>query len=276
MPEIILNPSKPPEFLHNNNHVSIAQSTEGWDIFRIAPKEDVPAAAQKRLVYIHGGAFVWHMIDLQWKFIDSIVSQTGAEVIIPAYPLAPYPEASERQGSALTVVPKMAEFLHTTIAESNSPTILMGDSAGGNIAVAALMANRDKGVRQPDRTVLLSPWLDLALPAEEVGHIAAPGMFVDLLQRDAEAWRGNLPIENPLASPVHGQLHDLGKIAVFCGTADVVYPGCQRFVDKATGANGTVVEYHQYADEAHNNLISGTDIGLHARADVYDFIVKVA
>ncbi len=266
---MIQNPSTPPERLIARHDVAFSKSPEGWDMFSVAPTVDT---ARARIFYLHGGAFVWHMVDAHWEFIDDLVSQTAAEVLIPAYPLAPYPDAPDRCGNALTVLPQVAELLGSTMKDSDLPTILMGDSAGGNIATAALMIQREWCRQLPSRTVLLSPWLDLVFRQREIADINAPRMSVDLLKRDAEAWRGTLSLDSSLVSPVNGQLHGLGRIAVFCGTADVVYPGCQRFVQKAANAERTNMTAYLHDDEPHNHLIKGTPVGIEARQKLYDLI----
>src|SRR5687768_12730341 len=159
----MLNPTKPPQGWGAGLDVSSCKSAEGWNIFCVASAE---YEAKQRIVYIHGGAFVWHMIDVHWNFIQSMAANTQAEIIIPAYPLAACPAAPERRATASTVLPKMAELLDTLTNEHDKPTILIGDSAGGNIAVASLMRNRDEQKRLPDHTVLISPWLDLSLRPE--------------------------------------------------------------------------------------------------------------
>ncbi len=269
----MLNPTKPPERWGAGLDVSSRESAEGWNVFRVAPAE---YAARQRIVYVHGGAFVWHMIDAHWNFIHDMAAKTQAEIIIPAYPLAACPAAPERRATASTVLPKMAELLDTLTSEHDGPTIVMGDSAGGNIAASSLIRNRDEQKRLPDHTVLISPWLDLSLRPEEMANINAPGMSTELLSRDAEAWRGTLPIEDHQVSPVNGSLQGMGRIAVFCGTADVVYPGCQRFVDKAAAAEGTEVQYYLDAGEPHSHLITGTAAGLQARSELYDIINSYA
>jgi epsilon-lactone hydrolase len=263
------NPTTPPENWRSDLTVTSSRSDEDWNVFRIKPAEREP---RRRVIYVHGGAFVWHMIESHWNFIGDMVDKTAAEVIIPAYPLAACAVAPERTANAALVLPKIAELLDILINESDKPTILMGDSAGANIATASLLLRRNGQKRLPDHTILISPWLDLSMPPEDLAGMNAPGMDIESLKRNAEVWRGPLSTKDQLVSPLNGPAHNLGRIAVFCGTADVVSPGCQRFAYKAGLAEGTDLYFRLDPGEPHSHVIVGTSIGMEARNELFDII----
>lgn len=264
MSKEIFNPSSPPESPLEGVTISHEESQYGWNIFHVTP-HDVPP--QQRVFYFHGGAFVMHMLERHWDFIGAMAKETNSEVIVPAYPLIPY------GGNVATVPAQVAELVaHSTEASPSTPLTLMGDSAGGNLAIVATMINRDYRQLLPHKNILISPWLDLALPDADLEGIDAPNMNIGNLRGDAEMWRGAWPLDHPYVSPVRDTLHNLGKIAIFCGTADVLNPGCRRFVEKAWEAPGTQVDYYEYPNARHSHALGTTAAGAHARALIYSYI----
>jgi acetyl esterase/lipase len=262
MSKEIFNPSSPPETLPDDVAISIETTQQGWNIFRLWSRDAPP---RQHVLYFHGGAFVWHMLDRHWNFVSTMARETNSEIVLPAYPLAPF-------GRAATVLPHIAELTATAIETADSPVFFMGDSAGGNLAIVATMINRDQGRPLPTGNVLISPWLDLTLPDTDLEGINAPNMSVDNLRKDAHTWRGELSIDHPYVSPVKGALHQLGRIAMFCGTVDVLNPGCRRFAEKAAQSPNTSMQYYEYPGSGHSHTLGTTAAGAHARALVFEYI----
>ncbi len=155
------------------------------------------------VVAIHGGAFIFPPSFFHWINYAVTAYQTGATFEVPIYPLL------QQGGTAGPVVTQMAGLISSQIAAHGpSHVSVIGDSSGGNLALAAtelLVANHQA---IPSSLVLLSPWLDLQSTGGQIGKV----------------WAGNLSVTNPLVSPVNGSLTGLPHTYVYTGTADSLEP----------------------------------------------------
>ena len=130
--------------------------------------------------------------------------QTGATIEVPIYPLV------QQGGTAAIVVPKMAGFISTQIAQHGAPNVsVFGDSAGGTLALSAVEYMVSQGQPVPGSMVLLSPWLAPGLTNPNVAFINDPILNNAGLQQVGKQWAGNLPVTNPLVSPLYGSLSGL-------------------------------------------------------------------
>jgi len=127
-------------------------------------------------------------------------------------------------GAAATVVPAIADMVAELVAEVGAENVtIMGDSAGGTITLAVAMRLRDRGLPAPHGTILISPALDLALTDPAIARIAPrdPWLAAAGPRAVAQLWRGELPLDDPLVSPLHGDLSGLAPIILFSGTRDI-------------------------------------------------------
>jgi triacylglycerol lipase len=151
------------------------------------------------VVAIHGGAFITPPSIFQWLDYTVTAYQTGATFEVPIYPLL------QQGGTAGTVVPSMAGFISSEIAAQGASHVsVIGDSAGGNLALAAAEYMVAHGETVPASIVLLSPWLDLAQSGGQIGKV----------------WAGNLSLTNPEVSPLYGSLSGLPPTYVYSGSLD--------------------------------------------------------
>src|SRR5271166_706626 len=110
------------------------------------------------VVAIHGGAFIFPPSIFHWLDYTMMAYQTGATIEVPIYPLL------QQGGTAGTVVPNMAGLISTEIAAHGAPHVsVIGDSAGGNLALAAAEYMVAHGDPVPASMVLLSPWRDVGM-----------------------------------------------------------------------------------------------------------------
>ena len=110
------------------------------------------------VVAIHGGAFIFPPSFFHWINYSVTAAQTGATYEVPIYPLL------QQGGTAGVVVPQMAGLISSQIAAHGAPHVsVIGDSAGGNLALAAVqyMVATPWAWPRTASMVLLSPWLDL-------------------------------------------------------------------------------------------------------------------
>ena len=153
------------------------------------------------VVAIHGGAFIFPPSIFHWLNYSVTAYQTGATFEVPIYPLL------QQGGTAGTVVPQMAGLISSQIAQHGAPHVsVTGDSAGGNLALAAVqyMVQTNLFGPVPSSLVLVSPWLDLESTGGQIGKV----------------WAGNLSVTNPLVSPLYGSLSGLPPTYVYSGSLD--------------------------------------------------------
>jgi acetyl esterase/lipase len=209
----------------------------GWPVYRVLPRRHTPTRAA---VYVHGGAWVNQIHALHWRLVAGLAARSGTAITVPIYPLAPL-------GTAATVVPSVADLIGELVDRYGAGEVAtVGDSAGGQIALSAAQLLRDRGVPPLHRTVLVSPALDLTLANPEIDLVepqdpwlARPGTRAAI-----ELWRGDLPLKDPLVSPLFGDLAGLGPLTVFSGTRDITSPDTRLMVNRARVA-GVQVDHHE-------------------------------
>ncbi|CAA9251611.1 MAG: Putative esterase, partial [uncultured Actinomycetospora sp.] len=125
----------------------------------------------------------------------------------------------------------------------------------------------DRGVPPLGRTVLIAPALDLRLTNPEIALVephdpwlARPGVHVA-----AALWRGELPLEDPLVSPLLTDHAGLGPLTVFSGTRDITHPDTCLLVERARAA-GVEVDLHEGAGLVHVYPLLPVPEGRAARA----------
>jgi acetyl esterase/lipase len=158
----------------------------------------------------------------------------GARVLLIDYRLAPehpFPAAVDDATRAY-------QFL---LASGIQPAraAIAGDSAGGGLTVASLLALRDAGARLPAAGVCLSPWFDLTMSGGSIRSKAAVDPMVqgENLGRMAQAYLGTADAKLPLASPLFADLRGLPPLLVHVGTAEVLLDDSIRFAERARAAD---------------------------------------
>jgi len=206
-------PATPPK---PSRGVVVARSEDGgWPVVRL-----VPPRASGAVVALHGGAYVFGPEPQHWSFWRAIALASRRTVVVPLYRLAP-------EGTAAETVPHVARL--TGALADEGPIALLGDSAGGGMALAAAQVLAADGLRVP--LLLSAPWLDGGVTAPWTAPrdpwLAEPG-----LRRAAELYRGALPVDHPFVSPLLGDLNGPGPIVVASGTRDVLHRDALRLEER--------------------------------------------
>jgi triacylglycerol lipase len=168
------------------------------------------------VVAIHGGAFIFAPSIFHWIDYTVMAYQTGATIEVPIYPLL------QQGGTAGTVVPTMANFISAEVAAHPGHVSVTGDSAGGNLALAAVEYNllNHPGDPVPTSMVLLSPWLDVGMTNPNIALVQDPLIPVGLGQVIGREWAAGLPMTNPEVNPLYGNLSGLPPTYVYSGNLD--------------------------------------------------------
>lgn len=222
----------PPRDVRRTHEESIT-NLHGFRVFTLWPAET--EAPGRAVVYLHGGAYVRPSDERHWRFATRLADSLGARTVFPAYPLAP-------EFTVHDSFEEMVALVEEVCAESPQGVVLAGDSAGGGYALAVAQALRDRGGAQPDHLVLIAPWVDLT--GTTPGTIEAakrdPWLSFQHLSIYATFWAGTEDAEllaDPRVSPGLGDLTGLPPALMFCGTRDLLQPGCDALFERADEAD---------------------------------------
>ncbi len=192
-------------------------------------------ATGENVVAIRGGAFILPPTFLHWIHYSVMSYQTGATIQVPIYPLV------QEGGTAGVVVPQLSNLIIAQVAQHGSQNVsVIGDSAGGNLALAAMHnVVSAPGVQAvPSRMVLLSPWLDLSMTNPNIGFVQDPWIPVGGAMQLGKLWAGNLAVTDPLASPVYSTyLDELPPTYVYACNLEILGP--DAFVLQQNAVNQT-------------------------------------
>jgi acetyl esterase/lipase len=186
---------------------------------------------RRTVVYVHGGGFIAPLDPVHVRYAARLARALEARVVLPDYPLAP--EHCWRDSHAA-----LADLTARWLAEPE-PVVLAGDSAGGGYALALAQTLRERGGPQPARLLLHSPWVDLTTSAPETEEFAARDtwLFLGKLHAYAAWWAGSADdLARPEVSPALADLDGLPPALMFCGTRDLLAPGCRLLAARAAGS----------------------------------------
>lgn len=115
---------------------------------------------------------------------------------------------------------------------------IAGDSAGGGLTLATLVALRDAGDPLPAAAVAMSPWTDLALTGESLRTRADADVMVKpaRMPQTAALCLADADPRHPYASPLYADLHGLPPILIQVGDAEVILDDAVRFAARAHAA----------------------------------------
>jgi phosphinothricin tripeptide acetyl hydrolase len=178
---------------------------------------DVREAVDGRMIlYLHGGGYGIGSTRSHRHLAAAIGVACRAGVLLPDYRLAPehaFPAAVDDALAAYRVLAQRA---------APERIAVMGDSAGGGLTVATLLAARAAGLALPAAAVCLSPWVDLTCaPDSALARAAAGDPLVKFteIQAYASAYLGRTAPDEPLASPVVADLRGLPPLLIHASTS---------------------------------------------------------
>lgn len=235
-------PAHFPASLKRKYNVSVTEH-QGRRVWTIVPMQN---ASSKVILYLHGGAYVENLLSFHWDLIGQLLVKTNATIVVPDYPLAPNAQCPE--------VLAFAVDLYKQLLVNHSPQniTIMGDSAGGGLALSLAQEVRNHALPQPTNIVLLAPWLDVSLTNPGIADVDAKDKMLNVprLQVIAKLYAGKLGITHPQVSPIYGDFKGLGKISLFIGTHDILLPDARMF-KAMMEQQGIAINYYEYPRMFH-------------------------
>lgn len=208
----------------------------------ITPRGTSPS---RTVLYLHGGGYVTGIDAFHVRYAARLAAALGAHVVMPDYPLAP--EHTWRDSHDA-----IADLAVRLLSETED-LVVAGDSSGGGYALALALTLRDRGGLQPSHLVLHAPWVDLttSTPDTEVFAERDTWLFLGKLRAYAGWWAGSAAdLGRPEVSPALGDLSGLPPALMFCGTRDLLAPGCRLLASRAAEA-GWHLTYVEIPDLIH-------------------------
>jgi len=207
-----------------------------------------PGAVKDRVIlYLHGGGYVIGSINTHRAMIARIARASNARALAIDYRLAPehpFPAAVDDATRAYKWL----------LAQGYKPQkiVIAGDSAGGGLTLAALLALRDSGQPLPAGAVPISPWTDLEGTGESVRSRAEKDPMVQQanLAESAKQYYGAHDPKDPLVSPLHANFRGLPPMLIHVGDAEILLDDATRVAERAKLA-GVDVELEVWDDMIH-------------------------
>jgi acetyl esterase/lipase len=190
------------------------------------------ASATRVVLYLHGGGYILGSVKSHAGLISRISREGAARCLALDYRLAPehpFPAAVEDACAAYRWLLRQGT--------PASQIAIAGDSAGGGLTLATLVALRDAGDPLPAAGICMSPWTDLALTGESAkGGVDDPLIPAAALPGMALPYLGKTDARTPTASPLYAELRGLPPLLIQVGTREVLYSDSTRIAEKAKAA----------------------------------------
>jgi len=189
------------------------------------------------ILYLHGGAYNIGSTKSHRNLTAHLAKASEATILLLDYRLAPehpYP-------AALTDAVKAYKWLIDGghLAED---IVIVGDSAGGGLAVATALSLKDEGLQMPRALGLISPWADMTMSGESVKSKADldPMIRKDWLDAMINNYATDLPPDSPLCSPIYADLEGLPPVYIQVGSDEILLDDAVRLAQRIESSGGRV------------------------------------
>jgi acetyl esterase/lipase len=194
----------------------------------------IPAGAlpEKVILYVHGGGYVSGSCSDHRGFVSKFAKFTGVTNLIFEYRLAP----EHPFPAALDDSVKVYKWL---LSGGYKPEniVIAGESAGGGLTLAMLLALKEHKLPMPKAAVAISPWTDLTCSGDSycTKNKRSPAP-INSWHVFSKHYCGKMPATNPLISPLFGDLNGLPSLFINSGVDDELFDDGEKFAQKATEA----------------------------------------
>jgi len=214
------------------------------------PAEVVTAATARpgrTVVHFHGGGYCLGSARMMRTWAARLSAQAGCQVVVPEYRLAPghaYPAALDDARAALNAL----------LTEADPASIVFsGDSAGGGLALALILAMRDAGDPLPAGCILMSPWLDLTIDRRARPALVRKDLLLSpsWLEACATAYADPSQWRDTKVSPLRAGHKGLPPLLIQAASDDLLAPDAELLATSAATA-GADVTYTRWPEMWHD------------------------
>jgi len=254
---------KLPQSLYKNNIIETVQIMGGF-VHNILPFE---ASTKQHIVFFHGGGYVHEPSRNNFAMIEKLIGLAKCMISYVEYPLSPESNVNE----TLEMVLETYKVQIDKFPDHNF--ILMGDSAGGGLALTLAIHIKNATIKQPEKLILFSPWLDISLSNPDIQHYDARDFMLstETLREVGKRYAFDVPLDDYRVSPIYGDLNNLGDILIFYGSEEILKPDCEKLISIG-GLKNTFIKGIEYEEMQHDWVvlpILEQDLAL---GDVIDFL----
>lgn len=234
----------PPKWLFKSYDITM-QTFQQHSVSYLKRKENTEE--NTIILFLHGGVYVQTFAISHWLFAKKLIDTFDCVVIAPDYPLAPEHQAQETMDFTLAL------YKSLTAKTASKNLFILGDSAGGGLALALAQRIKQEDLPQPKHLFLLSPWVDITMtnPAIKQVDSSDPILAIDGLIDAGKVFAGAINPANPLVSPINGPLTGLPPISIFIGTNDILQPDAQKLASLLKESQNNV-NYFEYPNMIHD------------------------
>lgn len=190
------------------------------------------ANPEKLIFYVHGGGYVSGSCSDHRGFVSKFAKNTGVTNLVYEYRLAP----ENPFPAALNDSVQVYQWL---LASGFKPEniLIAGESAGGGLCLAILLALKEQNIALPVAAVAISPWTDLTCSSDSY-HTKNKVSLAPLNSWTvfSKYYAGENQATNPLISPLFGDLKGLPPILINSGVYDELFEDGEKFSKKAKAA----------------------------------------
>lgn len=219
---------EPPDFLRPKLPVEIRlRPVEDWGVHGEWLEHD---KMERTVYYLHGGGYVACSPKTYRGFTASLALAAEAKVLSLDYRLAPedkFPAALEDAVAGYRLLLDKGEHPQRIV--------IGGDSAGGGLTAATLIALRERGLPMPAGAFLLSPWTDLAATGETLvtNDATDPMLSGKLVHETAALYYGEFSPTDPLVSPLYGNLRGFPPLRIYVSDTEILLDDARRLAARA-------------------------------------------
>lgn len=187
---------------------------------------------QPVIVYLTGGAYLQRPDKTHWDYLNRLAEKSGAKIYVPIYSLVPnatfrraYLQLASLYGKLYGLVPA-------------SQITVMGDSAGGGLALGFCQYLAQRNLPQPGHLILFSPWLDLDLTNPVIAKYEHKDVTLAVtgLKKIGKLWAGDTNHRDYRLSPLFGYFSQLRNVMIVAGTREIMYPDATILAQKLKAA----------------------------------------
>lgn len=191
----------------------------------------IPAGApkDKLIFYVHGGGYVSGSCNDHRTVVSKVAERAGITNLLYEYGLAPEHPFPAALNDSISVYKAVLDKGYQP-----KDIVMMGESAGGGLCLAILLALKDKNIPLPKAAVAISPWTDLSCSSDsyQTKNKVSLAPF-NSWHVFSHYYTAENDVKNPYISPLYGNLKGLPPIFINAGESDELFDDGRKFYEKA-------------------------------------------
>ena len=180
----------------------------------------------KLLIYLHGGAFVSGPSQHHWDSIECISKKTNFNIWMCIYPKAPEYKIEQISINIDQIYQKALKNY------KNENIILMGDSAGGTLAIALIQRLINDNLKLPSKLILISPVLDATFKNEKINEIDKKDKMLSKVGVLSAKSMCSKNLNDKRISPINGEFKHFPRTYLYIAESDITFPDQLIFLSK--------------------------------------------